>query len=150
MQKTVVFLKIAAGLRMRTGIDRIQDNVILMTAAARVTTGGGGMGTPGSLCLQPQVWTFDYKEGSLCASSSFDPTEPQIIPGPCKGPFIHHQVLQPQTGSLSHSSQLSRPVKIGLMVARPRLVMCSAQTKKKCDCTIRPSAGTPVVADNTD
>ncbi|MPD05319.1 hypothetical protein E2C01_101055 [Portunus trituberculatus] len=40
----------------------MQENVILMTMAAQVTTGGGGRGTPGSLCLQPHVWMFDYQD----------------------------------------------------------------------------------------
>ncbi|MPC37437.1 Cytochrome c oxidase assembly factor 3, mitochondrial [Portunus trituberculatus] len=30
-----------------------------MTLATQVTTGKGGRGTPGNLCLQPRVWTFD-------------------------------------------------------------------------------------------
>ncbi|MPD03179.1 hypothetical protein E2C01_098804 [Portunus trituberculatus] len=36
----------------------MQENVILMTVAAQVTNGGGGEGTPRSLCVQPRVWTF--------------------------------------------------------------------------------------------
>ncbi|MPC64609.1 hypothetical protein E2C01_058727 [Portunus trituberculatus] len=42
----------------------MQENVILMTAAAQVTTGRGGRRMPGSLCLPPRVWMFDYQ--SFC------------------------------------------------------------------------------------
>ncbi|MPC75575.1 hypothetical protein E2C01_069966 [Portunus trituberculatus] len=51
----------------------MQENVILMAVAAQATTSEGGMGTPGSLCLQPQVWTFDYQSrtpSSICTSSA--------------------------------------------------------------------------------
>ncbi|MPC23764.1 hypothetical protein E2C01_016825 [Portunus trituberculatus] len=40
----------------------MQENVILMTAAQHKSQlGEGETETPGSLCLQPQVWTFNYK-----------------------------------------------------------------------------------------
>ncbi|MPC20541.1 hypothetical protein E2C01_013489 [Portunus trituberculatus] len=35
----------------------MQENIILMTMAAQVTTGGRGKGTPGSLCLQPHIFS---------------------------------------------------------------------------------------------
>ncbi|MPC72532.1 hypothetical protein E2C01_066842 [Portunus trituberculatus] len=42
----------------------MQENLILMTAPTQVTTGGGGWGTPGGLCLQPHVRMFDYQVGA--------------------------------------------------------------------------------------
>ncbi|MPC15585.1 putative aarF domain-containing protein kinase 1 [Portunus trituberculatus] len=48
----------------------MQENVILLTVATQVTTGGGGRGTPGSLCLQPRVWTFDYEQDEIKADAA--------------------------------------------------------------------------------
>ncbi|MPC40074.1 Ankyrin repeat and zinc finger domain-containing protein 1 [Portunus trituberculatus] len=41
----------------------MQENVILMTTEVQVTTGGGRRGMPGSLCLEPRMWMFNYKVG---------------------------------------------------------------------------------------
>lgn len=53
------------------------------------------------------MWTFkECEKGGLSASGAFDASEAKVIACPFDGSLIHHQFLQPQTGSFSNCRKL--------------------------------------------
>lgn len=66
------------------------------------------------------------QEAGLGPCGAFYPSETQIVSSSLKVAHVHDQILQPQTGSLTHCSQLSWP---GRKKTR-------GNEKKKRQCTI--------------